>query len=421
MKNIKSIIDVVEYQLCTGCGLCAFVESNRFEMRDTLKYGRRPFLVENPVNESGEAIAVCPGVNLSRSKDTSGEIIDDMYSGWGNIYKVREGYASDNLIRVKGSSGGLTTVLAQYCLDKEYVNEVIHTAAKEDNPVFNKTVISNCKEDLLRAAGSRYSPASPLEGLSYTRNNEKKYLVIGKPCDIAGVNNYSQRYPEFNKKVVLKIAFFCAGTPSLYGNIKFLNSKGIDDISKIKSLHYRGDGWPGNWRVSYKESNQSDKTVIDTYASSWGFLQKYRQWRCYICPDHSGEFADIAFGDPWYKNIKDDPKGKSLIITRTKKGEELIQAAIKDGYIVIDNEDYTLLPRSQKNLLSTNGAVWGRLFALKMFLLPSPYYKGFDLFNLWLNQLSMKAKLQSIYGTFKRIIVKRLYKKLNLKNSIFDD
>ena len=44
MGKIKTIVDVVENQLCTGCGACAFIEPNVFYMADTFKYGKRPFM-----------------------------------------------------------------------------------------------------------------------------------------------------------------------------------------------------------------------------------------------------------------------------------------------------------------------------------------------------------------------------------------
>jgi hypothetical protein len=47
-----------------------------------------------------------------------------------------------------------------------------------------------------------------------------------------------------------------------------------------------------------------------TYEQSWGeILQKYRQWRRYICPDHIGEFANIAVADAWHCPIPDNQPG----------------------------------------------------------------------------------------------------------------
>ena len=150
-----------------------------------------------------------------------------------------------------------------------------------------------------------------------------------------------------------------------------------------------------------------------TYSESWGFLQRYRQWRCYICPDHTGEFADIAVGDPWYRMIESGELGKSLIIVRTKRGKEIVHAATNAGYINLESNDPSILPRSQPNLLATRGSLWARLKVLRIMGAPVPRYSGFVYFPFWL-KLSLRDKINSVTGTIKRVFVKRLRKEISL-------
>lgn len=147
-----------------------------------------------------------------------------------------------------------------------------------------------------------------------------------------------------------------------------------------------------------------------TYADSWNYLQKYRQWRCYICPDHTGEFADIAVGDPWYRKVQPGERGKSLIVARTRHGVEVLQAAVLAGYVVLESEDPNLLPRSQSNLLATRGALWARLWVLRLLGAAVPSYTGFGLFKFWISALGFKEKLRSVTGTVKRVFQKNLNK-----------
>jgi len=416
MKKIKSIIDVVEYQLCTGCGMCAYIEPLRFEMLDSLEYGKRPFLIEKCVDETGEALAVCPGIHLKRENniDNDENIISELSDGWGNVYSVWEGYAADEEIRLSGSSGGASTVLALYCLEKGIANGVIHTSADENIPYINKTVLSKNRHDLLKSVGSRYSPASPAEGLKFVADKAEKYVFVGKPCDIAAVHNAKKIRPELDKHIPIRIGFFCAGVPSLEGNINLLKNNGVNDLSSLKSLNYRGNGWPGLWRASFFDKGKC-KTVTKTYSESWGYLQKFRQWRCYICPDHTGEFSDISVGDPWYRDVLPNEQGKSLIVARTKRGLELIEAAAKDGYLILESKNYKLLPGSQPNLLLTKGTVWARLLMLRLFGAPFPKYQGFVFFKYWLTQLTIKDKAQSVYGTVKRIFIKKLHSRIKIE------
>ena len=59
-----------------------------------------------------------------------------------------------------------------------------------------------------------------------------------------------------------------------------------------------------------------------SYMESWGFLQRYRPYRCYLCPDGTGELADLSCGDPWYREILEDEPGHSLVVVRTERGKE---------------------------------------------------------------------------------------------------
>lgn len=413
-NRVKSISDVVEKQLCTGCGACAYMEPDRFHMGDAIEFGRRPFLNSKPKDETGEALSICPGIslNLDKSGRTASGIIQELYDGWGPVLGVWEGYACDNEIRFAGSSGGAATAISLYCMDHEGMGGTLHTASKKNQPYLNESVVSTSREELLSRAGSRYAPASPVEALNQIESADSKSVFIGKPCDVAAVQSSRKLRPKLDENLGLVIAFFCAGVPSLKGNFELLKREGLSDPSDLKSLRYRGQGWPGNWVATHHNGNGISEKKL-TYAESWGFLQKYRQWRCYICPDHTGEFADISVGDPWYRKVKEGELGKSLIIARTKKGLDVIKKAEQAGYLKLEISNPELLPLSQPNLLETRGGLFARLVVLRAMGVSTPQYNGFKLLPFWLSELSLKSKFRSVFGTIKRVYIKKL--KLNIK------
>jgi coenzyme F420 hydrogenase subunit beta len=295
---------------------------------------------------------------------------------------------------------------------------VLHTNARKDVPYLNETVLSKSRAELDSATGSRYAPASPCDGLDKIVGENSPSVFIGKPCDVAAVYKAVKTDPALAEKVGLTIAFFCAGTPSTQGTLELLKEVGIEDPSKLKELRYRGNGWPGLWTAKYTDTAGSEKTQQLTYADSWGFLQKYRQWRCYICPDHTGEFADISVGDPWYREVEDGEAGKSLIVARTERGRNFILEAEKAGYIVLERNDPTLLPRSQPNILVSRGNVWPRLKVLRFFGAAVPTYSGFTFRKFWLQKLNLKEKRQSIVGTIVRVFRKNLRKRVEISQWI---
>ena len=400
---ILAISDVVEAQLCTGCGACASIEPGRFRMEDVVESGRRPCLVEQPVPETGDAVKACPGASLEHSFDRSDpELISDLVDAWGPAFEVWEGYASDDAIRRAGSSGGAATALALYGIERGGMGGVLHTGARSDSPYLNETVYSTSRAALLSNTGSRYAPASPCDSLHLIEQAERPSVFIGKPCDVAGVQKARALRPVLAEKVGLTIAFFCAGTPSTGGTLELLRKVGCSDPESLKSLRFRGNGWPGMWRAEWIDQSGVGREAELTYEESWGFLQSRRQWRCYICPDHTGEFADIAVGDPWYRPVQPGEAGKSLIVVRTKRGREALRGAVAAGYIVLESREPSLLPRSQGNLLRTRGRLWGQLVALRLFGV-APRYVGFRFFPFWLRHLGLKQKLESVVGTVRRL------------------
>lgn len=415
-RGIRDITDVTARQLCTGCGVCAYMEPERFEMAQALEFGRRPFVRENAPPESGRALKACPGVNLTHDYDaTAPGLKQELADGWGPVLDVWEGYASDEAIRRGGSSGGVATALALFGLERQGLAGILHAAASKEHPYLNETVLSKTRADALERTGSRYAPASPCDGLDMITREEAPSVFIGKPCDVAAVAKARKLDPALDQKVGVTIAFFCAGTPSLKGNLALLEKVGVKDPANLISLRYRGNGWPGLWTAEYVDETGARKTAQMTYAESWGFLQKYRQWRCYICPDHTGEFADIAVGDPWYRPIEEGEAGKSLIVGRTERGRQYILDAVKAGYVTLENHDLSLLPRSQPNLLGSRGGVWARLHMLRLFGAAVPEYVGFRLARFFWSHLSLNEKRQSITGTIRRIFRKRLNRRVSIE------
>ena len=409
MIKVKNIDDVVQYQLCTGCGVCASAEPDRYKIEDVTTVGRRPKVLNGAAKESGKAFDICPGHRLAHTYDQDQESLDkSLEAGWGPVLGVWEGYAADEIVRYKGSSGGAATALSIFGLESGKAAHVLHTDSDPEKPYCNKTVTSQSKEEVLSRAGSRYATASPCE--SFHEISENETVFVGKPCDVAAAHNWEKRNgASSDNEFAIKIGFFCAGVPSTDGNVALLKKQGIDQ-AQLDSLKYRGEGWPGMWVA--KESD--GKSAELTYAESWGFLQRFRQWRCYICPDHTGEFADIAVGDPWYREVQPGEAGKSLIVARTQKGLKYIQAAADAGHIILETKQADLLPRSQPNLMQTRGALWARLVILKIFGAAVPNYRNFKTFRFWLSELSGKQKIQSFTGTTKRVFKKSLTRKLGI-------
>lgn len=406
MKKLSKIEDIGKNHLCCGCGVCSYLSPDTIRMVDDYKVGRRPVIKSNQAmspEQEMQLLNTCPGFGVDYStlySDATG--IKVLKNDWGPILHIYEGYATEKDLRFRASSGGAVSAIAISAIENGS-HGVLHVSKKENVPYLNYTVLSNSRTEMSSRSGSRYAPASPCEGLQKVVDSPLPCVLIGKPCDIAAARKASKIKPELEKKIDLTIAVFCAATPSTNGTFALLESLGIKDFNDVNELRYRGFGWPGNARAAFNKNGTPGHTEM-SYAESWGsILCHFRQWRCNLCVDHTGEFADISIGDPWYrKNVSDDP-GRSLILCRTIKGKDFIEKAVKSGDLLIENSVPDVLPRSQQSLLNTRRSVWGRLLAMKLAGLHTPVIKGIPMLTPWLKYLTTRQKAQSFIGTLKRI------------------
>jgi coenzyme F420 hydrogenase subunit beta len=412
---VKGIRDVGEKHLCLGCGTCAYMQPGAISMVDVPDQGRRPVVradAEGCDLDTSDALAACPGVALAHdSRSPAPEHIADLFDEWGPVLEVWEGYASDDELRLAGSSGGAASALALHCLEAEGMYGVLHVAARPDVAYLNHTVLSRTRGEMLAATGSRYAPASPCDGLALIEAAPGPCVFIGKPCDAAGLAKARARRPALDDNVGAVIAMFCAGTPSTNGTLEMMRRMGVQDVANVESVRYRGNGWPGVAEVRERVNGSVVHRTL-TYAESWGdILQKHRPWRCSLCPDHTGEFADVAVGDPWYREIPDGELGRSLVLVRTERGRRLVRAAMDGGALTLQRADPGILPASQPNLLKARGAVWGRVATSRSLGLATPRFGNMPMFGTWWSVLTWKQKAQSVYGTAKRIRSRQLYRR----------
>ncbi|MCT4609185.1 MAG: Coenzyme F420 hydrogenase/dehydrogenase, beta subunit C-terminal domain [Pelagimonas sp.] len=406
---------IVADNMCTGCGACAGAFPNAIRMIEDPVQGRRP-VVEN--SDAGRraaksALAVCAGA----SSDWSDlKVEDNIDADWGPVLGAWEAWASDPEMRCQGSSGGAVTALASHALAAGMAGGVAHIAARRDDPRLNEAVISKDRAGLMRGTGSRYAQASPAEKLGEIARSDDQIVFIGKPCDVASVHQAMQSWVELADKIPLTISIFCAGAPNLTATERLLQKLEVPKDAQLADLRYRGNGWPGLMQAIWKDPQGTlHKSKSITYAEGWGnYLQSERRWRCRICSDHTGAFADISVGDPWHKPPSgEQDKGRSLIIARTQRGQEFVEAAIRAQAIVAEPRPRDVIARAQPNLKATHGAVWGRSLAMRIVGLRVPRTSDQPLFSLWM-ALPLKQKVQSVLGTWKRILRERLWRKVTI-------
>lgn len=415
MPATNPISRAVACNLCTGCGACAGLAPDFIRMVEDPTHGSRPVVGPSTLAQSAahDVARACAGLgsdhrNLPR--------VDALDHAWGPVRAAWVGHAGDAAIRFKGSSGGAVTALALFAVASGQVGAVAHTIADANDPRRTRPALSRTRDELLRGAGSRYAQASPANVLADLPTDP--VLFIGKPCDVASLAKARTVRPELADKLPLTVAIFCAGAPNLNAADQLLAHLGKPADAKLTALRFRGQGWPGLMQARWLQDGNEVTSKGMAYGQGWGrILQAHRRWRCRICTDHTGAFADISVGDPWHQPPDGaDDEGKSLIISRTAAGETLIRAAIAAGALIASPAPRGAIAQSQPNLLASLGAVWGRRLTMRVLGMAVPQDQGLPLLRCWLG-LSLREKAQSVGGTVKRIVRQKLWRPVALNGA----
>lgn len=399
MNAMNSIVDEIKQKgYCTGCGLCVAISpKNSLKMQMNASGYLRP-IVLSPLTANAEKQIKdnCPGINIQHSNN-----VTNYHPIWGPVVNSRTGFSKNSEVRQMGSSGGVISALAIYLLETKQVDFVAQIAVSPSDPLKNALQISTTREDVIRAAGSRYAPSAPLENITELLGTGKKFAFIGKPCDVAGLRQYLRNNPNLASNARFLISFMCAGIPSIKATEMVLDKMGADK-SNLLSFRYRGDGWPGMARAVHHDG----KTFEMDYNSSWGeILGRHLQFRCKLCPDGTGEFADIVCADAWYG--KDgypdftEREGRSLILTRTVAGEALVQSAFKDDAIEMNDLSISEIEKMQPYQVTRKKMVLGRVTAAALRSQFLVKYKNLGLVKAALSISPIKL-LKNAAGTFVR-------------------
>ena len=347
-KKGKTIAEVVRNNLCTGCGTCVSLcpRSAIGIVKDDSKGIYIP-LINNPeCNQCGICLNICPGHQLDFKKLNKEIFGKDSESFLlGNYLNCYLGYANDYEIRYNCSSGGLVTSLLIFALEEGIIDGALVTRMKKDNPLEPEPFIARTKEEIISAAKSKYCPVPANISLKEILEKEGKYAVVGLPCHLHGIRKAEMINRKLREKIILHIGIFCVNTKTFLGTEFQLRRMGVEK-EEVVEINYRGEGWPGSMSVKCKNGNKKFSALLRDYYDNK--FRSFTPWRCTVCIDHSAELADISFGDAWLDDIKKSDKiGTSVIVSRSKQGEDILRMAANKGKIVLTHISNEEIIRSQ--------------------------------------------------------------------------
>lgn len=378
MKQPKDIRQVVKSGLCMGCGLCTIDKATQ-----GMRYGcKNDCLVPKNDNVANNSIAnqICPGMGYDIKSDA--EVLFSQEAKYsiplGYVHSLCATHSVSQEVLANASSGGIITQLLVYLIEKKIVDYVSVTQFFCDKEgVHTRTFLTNKREEILKAQGSKYCPVN-FDGLvEELHSREGRVAVMATPCVIAGLRAIEQQPDYLKAEIKLHIANFCGGYKS-FRNIRRLAEIHKVDYHNLRDFRFRGEGQPGSLRFVEK----SGKTASTPYPLYVGLNGYSKMLRCHLCPDATGELADIACGDAWIPRFKNDPATWSMVICRNKVTADIMEQMAKEGLIVTERVTHEEVEQSQcQNLASkkTRQLARMKLYARLGYAIPNFNSQGYSL------------------------------------------
>lgn len=331
------MIIITDKHKCCGCSACAQVCPQQcISFVEDEKGFRYPQVGRSLCINCGLCEKVCPFLHVGEPR---------------NPLEVFAAVNPNEEIRMKSSSGGVFTLLAESVIDE---GGVVFGAR------FNKQwgVIhdyTEAKEGLAPFRGSKY--VQSFIGDCYQQAKHflqlgRKVLFSGTPCQIAGLKNFLGK--EYDN--LLAVDLVCHGVPSPLVWEEYLKtipaprvdgknlvSLSLNEMPVITGISFRDkrNGWQKFGFSAQMSAPKADKnTVIQHYEPKdknpylKGFLSNvFLRPSCYKCHFKQGcSRADITLADYWgakkeHPGIFDD-KGVSCVISFSEKGLTVINSLI---------------------------------------------------------------------------------------------
>lgn len=379
----ENIEHVVENGLCTGCGTCvAMCPTSAISLTMNLSKGvYEPEVQKQLCNLCGMCTAICPGEELNFAnlkqiafKDTDERGEDDLLIG--RYLSCYIGHAANIEIRQRSASGGLVTALLIRALKENLIDGALVTHMSLANPLVPEAFIARTPSEILSASRSKYCPVAANVALKEILEREGRYAVVGLPCHLHGLRKAEMVNAKLRQKIIYHFGIFCSHTVSLKGTEFLLRKLGIKDESDLVSIAYRDRGWPGGFLVRLKDKSERFLHLNSYWAPLFGRFF-FTPMRCTLCPDGLADLADISFGDAWLPEFRRERDGESILLTRTKEGEELIDLTIKRGDVNLITVGAEKVLQSQRDqILFKKKNLPARIALLRFFRAKIPHFEG---------------------------------------------
>ncbi|MCB0821755.1 MAG: Coenzyme F420 hydrogenase/dehydrogenase, beta subunit C-terminal domain [Bacteroidales bacterium] len=410
MKSIEKLSDVMHSHLCNRCGSCVGLSGGKVRFRDkTGKY--IPEIVETLDEELAERMwLACSGKEFNfpyYNERVFG--VDHPFHRFIGTYKhIYIGHTTDEIVRRNAASGGVITQVLIWLLEKKKIEGVVTLRMSHSEPWLTEPFIAKTKDEILESAQSKYIISSVNEILPEMEAFNGRLAYVGLPGQIQSIRKLQMAGNPIVKKIAYILGPFYGNTLHFSSVKSFIRSYGEKDHTQIKKLYFRYGEWPGNMRVEFRSGK-----VIELPKFHANYLIPFHILKnSLLCTDLSNEFTDISGGDAWAPVYEERGKGFSMMIVRSQKGQEIVDAMLADGTLAMDeiSENEAIIMHSHGYDLKKRGT-FIRMRLRKWLGKPNPDY-GYEIKGFTFSRFAMELLINGLFLIMGTSIARSLIEKL---------
>jgi coenzyme F420 hydrogenase subunit beta len=311
--------NILDNDFCTGCGACeATCPVNALQVEDAQV--KRLYDCSKSIDLCPICNEVCPHSQalLLRSLEA---VSDAPFrsEAVGYLRKIVLAQASDQKTREESADGAVVTTLLTFGVESKFFDSAIVTRTDPTNPIKPKPSVALTPQEITSATGSKFFPSNVIKayGSAVFEYSKQAIAIVGLPCQVLAMRKIDAWQHKISGKAKIAIGLFCFGTFPLEPFLNYVEKQYSIGAADIKGMH-----------VAH------DLTVYTKHGPVEIPLTEARQIinsGCKTCIDYTSEVADISVGNAF------PLKEWSLVIIRTKAGEEFFDNAVQKGALNIRN------------------------------------------------------------------------------------
>jgi coenzyme F420 hydrogenase subunit beta len=336
-KSIDKLQKVMRSHLCNRCGSCVGLSEGKIVFGE--KTGPYVPKVIAPIEDAlAETLwQACPGANFDfpayRKKFYTES--PHFHDFTGPYFRIGIGHAMQNDIRRGGASGGIISAILIWLLRKHLIDGAVVLGMSKTEPWLTQAFIATTEAEIMEAAQSKYIISSNNDILPEIAAFKGRLAYVGLPGQIQSIRKLQAIDHPSVKNIHYIFGPFYGNTLHFSSINSFLKTHGEKDYRNITKLYFRHGEWPGNMRVELKSGR-----IIELKKFHANYLIPFHILRNSLyCTDLTNEFTDISGGDAWAPVYEERGKGFSMIISRSKKGNDLLQQMLDEGWLKFDEID----------------------------------------------------------------------------------